>query len=312
MDAVYLWVDGSSERFTRDLRSALAAEGSIDGDGAACRFRDNGELRYSLRALARYAPWIERVHLVTNGDLPGWLDPSCERLHLVTHDAIFVERRWLPTFNSNAIEAHLHRIPNLSRKFLFLNDDLFFGRPIAPAEFGDERSGTFLFEPGQPWDDPDRGEVHDRAYARTVARVSAFTGRPPLDRRPAHTPQLYDRDVLAALAERFAPELRATATHRLRSPADFVLRVAYAGFTQGTDGHGARTITSGGPDYSFLRLEDRPLAMLRRLLGIWRRRPRFFCLNDDLGPVPRTHPVLRIVRLFLRSYYPRRSPFERR
>lgn len=312
VDAVYLWVDGSSDRFGQALRRASATAGAAPAAAEARRFRDNGELRYSLRSLERFAPWVRRIHLVTDGDAPRWLDRRHERLQLVRHDAIFPDAGDLPTFNSNAIEMHLHRIPGLSRKFLYLNDDVFLGRPVARADFGDGQADTFLFERLPCPSDPDRGALHDRAYARTARRASAATGRPPLALLPAHVPQLYDRERLGQLEERFRAEFRATASHRLRSPEDFVLRIAYAGTVVGDAGHRSRVLEWGSSDYSFLSLEDRPLAVLRRLLGIRRRRPRFFCLNDDLGAVPPNHPVLWLARAFLRSYYRRPSCFELR
>ena len=41
---------------------------------SASRYRDNNELRYSLRSLAKFAPWIRHVYIVTNGQIPYWLD----------------------------------------------------------------------------------------------------------------------------------------------------------------------------------------------------------------------------------------------
>ena len=41
----------------------------------------------------------------------------------------------LPTFSSPAIEAHLHRIPGLSDKFIYLNDDVMFGKEVWPDDF---------------------------------------------------------------------------------------------------------------------------------------------------------------------------------
>jgi hypothetical protein len=42
---------------------------------------------------------------------PAWLDLSSPRVVLVTHSEVFGNASHLPTFNSNAIEAHLSHIP---------------------------------------------------------------------------------------------------------------------------------------------------------------------------------------------------------
>ena len=136
---------------------------------------------------------------------------------------------------------HLHRIPGLSRKFLYLNDDVFLGRSCTLAEFSDGGTDFFLFERQRCASDSEHGEVHDRAYAHTARRVSAVTGCPLLRRMPAHTPQLYDREAISRLEEQFRAEFQATASHRLRRSTDFVLRVAYAAAGLGASSAGTRT-----------------------------------------------------------------------
>eukprot|EP00906_Rhabdomonas_costata_P032718 RCo046089 len=87
------------------------------------RFEDNQELRYSLRSVEKYVPWVRRIFLVTNGQIPSWLNLKNPRLTVVQHSDIFPNKSHLPTFSSPAIEAHLHRIPGLAKRFLYLNDD---------------------------------------------------------------------------------------------------------------------------------------------------------------------------------------------
>ncbi|XP_065898347.1 N-acetylglucosamine-1-phosphotransferase subunits alpha/beta-like [Dysidea avara] len=99
------------------------------------RFYDNEELRYSLRSVDMFAPWIRRIYLVTNGQIPSWLQVDHPRLTIVTHEEIFTNHSHLPTFSSPAIETHLHRIPGLSRHFIYLNDDVMFGDHVTPEDF---------------------------------------------------------------------------------------------------------------------------------------------------------------------------------
>jgi len=46
-----------------------------------------------------------------------------------------MEAENLPTFNSNAIEVNLHKIPDLSDKFVYFNDDFFILRKTEPSHF---------------------------------------------------------------------------------------------------------------------------------------------------------------------------------
>ena len=58
---------------------------SRDEDISASRFEDNEELRYSLRSIERFAPWVRHVYIVTNGQIPYWLNLENPRITIVTH-----------------------------------------------------------------------------------------------------------------------------------------------------------------------------------------------------------------------------------
>nr|XP_039262735.1 N-acetylglucosamine-1-phosphotransferase subunits alpha/beta-like [Styela clava] len=110
-------------------------EAPTQDDMARSRFEDNEELRYSLRSIEKFAPWIRKVFIVTNGQIPYWLNMDNPRIIIVTHEDIFVNKTHLPTFSSPAIESHIHRIPGLAKKFIYMNDDVMFGRPVWPDDF---------------------------------------------------------------------------------------------------------------------------------------------------------------------------------
>ncbi|XP_071441865.1 N-acetylglucosamine-1-phosphotransferase subunits alpha/beta [Hetaerina americana] len=112
----------------------LPATRNLD-DFSPSRFDDKEELRYSLRSVEQFAPWIRHIWLVTNGQIPYWINLEHPRLTLVSHSEIFPNKSHLPTFGSPAIESHLHRIPGLSEKFLYLNDDMLFGKEVWPDDF---------------------------------------------------------------------------------------------------------------------------------------------------------------------------------
>ncbi|XP_059834509.1 N-acetylglucosamine-1-phosphotransferase subunits alpha/beta isoform X1 [Hypanus sabinus] len=116
-----------------------------DDDISASRFEDNEELRYSLRSVERYAPWIRHVFIVTNGQIPSWLNLDNPRVTIVTHQAIFRNLSHLPTFSSPAIETHLHCIPGLSQKFIYLNDDVMFGKEVWPDDFYSHSNGQKIY-----------------------------------------------------------------------------------------------------------------------------------------------------------------------
>ncbi|XP_022082815.1 N-acetylglucosamine-1-phosphotransferase subunits alpha/beta-like isoform X2 [Acanthaster planci] len=114
-------------------------------DISKSRFEDNEEMRYSLRSLEQNAPWIRHVYIVTNGQIPSWLNLDNPRITLITHEDIFPNKSHLPTFSSPAIESHLHLIPGLSDKFIYLNDDTMFGVPVWPDDFYTHSQGQKVY-----------------------------------------------------------------------------------------------------------------------------------------------------------------------
>ncbi len=107
----------------------------VDDRNSNNRYRDSGELRYSLRSLVKYAPWIRRIYIVTDNQIPYWLNLETDKLFVISHDQIFPNKSHLPVFSSPAIESHLHLIPGLSKQFIYFNDDVLLGAPVLPEDF---------------------------------------------------------------------------------------------------------------------------------------------------------------------------------
>ncbi|XP_037735420.1 N-acetylglucosamine-1-phosphotransferase subunits alpha/beta isoform X2 [Chelonia mydas] len=118
---------------------------SQDEDISASRFEDNEELRYSLRSIERHAPWVRHIFIITNGQIPSWLNLDNPRITIVTHQDIFQNLSHLPTFSSPAIESHIHRIAGLSQKFIYLNDDVMFGKDVWPDDFYSHSKGQKVY-----------------------------------------------------------------------------------------------------------------------------------------------------------------------
>lgn len=132
IDVVILWVDGLDPAWLRQKREYLPpAEGDSD---SANRYRDWGLLPYWFRAIETFAPWVRKVHFVTWGHVPAFLDLDAPKLHVVRHDE-FIPAEYLPTFSSHTIEMNIHRIPDLAEHFIYFNDDMFLLRSHAPEDF---------------------------------------------------------------------------------------------------------------------------------------------------------------------------------
>jgi UDP-N-acetylglucosamine-lysosomal-enzyme len=135
IDIVFTYVNGSDPLLINQMHKYKLFISNKN------RFQDNNGLKYSLRSIEKYAPWCRFIFIVTNGQKPVWLNASHPKIRLVFHDQIFPNRSHLPTFNSLAIESHLHLIPGLSERFLYFNDDIILGMDIWPSDFYTHSSG---------------------------------------------------------------------------------------------------------------------------------------------------------------------------
>ena len=118
MDVVIAYVNGEDPHWQQDYLSAVGRP------VLAKRFRDWGTLPFLLRGIERHLPFVENVFLVVSREsqVPDWVDRN--RLRVVLH-ADIIPAAYLPTFTSTTIELFLHRIPGLSERFLYFNDDVF-------------------------------------------------------------------------------------------------------------------------------------------------------------------------------------------
>lgn len=132
IDFVVLWVDGSDHQWQQE-RQRYAPDRQDNGN-TSNRYRDWGLMPYWFRAVERYAPWVNRVWFVTNGQLPAWLNRAHPKLKLISHSD-YIPGEYLPTFNSNVIELWLHKIPELAEHFVLFNDDMFLTAPVTPEDF---------------------------------------------------------------------------------------------------------------------------------------------------------------------------------
>lgn len=138
IDVVFTWVDGSDEKWQQKYQQAMRTHqferiGLYADDSA--RFANHNELYYSVYAVQKFMPWVRHIFIVTDEQIPKWLDIEKQtQIKIIDHKQI-IDGQYLPTFNSHVIEAHLHRIPELSDHFIYFNDDVFVARPLSPSHF---------------------------------------------------------------------------------------------------------------------------------------------------------------------------------
>lgn len=310
VDVVFTWVDGADPEWQEQFAEwsvGLEPAGGNDYVHPA-RYRSYDELRYSLRSVWLYAGWVRRIYLVTAGHLPDWLVPD-ERLRVVTHDEIF-PGEWLPTFNSHAIEARLHHIPGLAEHFVYLNDDVFLAKQLAPEAFFTP-NGLPLFTESAA-----RVEGGGGTGAETTRSVdeAARTGQGLIRRdfgvevayKLDHAPHPLRRSTLAQIEQRYPREMAATASHRFRHPDDLAVASGFAAHY----GYCTGSAVPGGLSVGYENLGGRRLGWgLRRYL--WGRDLDAICLNATEVWERSPAEVERKLSVFLEEYFPVPSPWEK-
>lgn len=126
IDFVVTWLDSTDPQWQKQYEFY---KGDTKGDKSKARFRDMDIFPYWFRAVETYAPWVNKVFLVTNGKFPDWINTNNPKLVLVKHEE-YMPEECLPTFNSCAIELHMHRIKGLSEHFVYFNDDILLNNPV--------------------------------------------------------------------------------------------------------------------------------------------------------------------------------------
>lgn len=310
IDAVYTWVDGSDPLWRKRKNAALRAQGDGELSDIAAndsRYANRDELRYSLRSLYAYAPWIRHIYLVTDDQVPPWLDLRHPMITVVRHREIFGDTGALPTFNSHAIESRLHRIPGLAEHFIYINDDMFFGRPVLPNTFFHANGiAKFFMSPAQL----DLGEATTRDTPVTAAGknnrrlISQKFGR-TISRKMRHVPYPLRRSVLEEIEAAAPDQVLGTAGHQFRHPADFSIPSSLQHYWSFL----TNRAVPGSIRYAYADLAEPNTPVVLGLM-LARRHTEVFCLNDtDSAEVPFDEQYAMISE-FLPAYFPFRAPFE--
>ena len=136
MDLVYLWCDDADTEWS-DMRKKYLPKEKLDKQ-VVCKGRlvQNDELKYSLRSVEKYMPWVNNIYIVSTCKMPQWLNVNHPKIKIISEKSLL--GKYNPVFNSNAIETFLADIEGLSENFIYMNDDNLLAAPIKPQDLIDE------------------------------------------------------------------------------------------------------------------------------------------------------------------------------
>jgi hypothetical protein len=310
IDLVYLWVDGNDSQWLARKNAFLGLDARITNDETNCkgRFVDNDELKFSLRSLEKHAPWINKVFIVTDAQIPTWLDTSCPKIQMVDHTEILPQAA-LPCYNSCVIEHYLYRIPGLSEHFLYANDDMFFNQEVMPSFFYAEDGFPVIRQTRKSF-----GKWHYsletffgkklKPYAATLVKASLLV-KEKFGKHyaggPHHNMDAYRKSDYCAVTEQvFNQEIAACLSNHLRSSED-IQRIIFSYYALAI-GHGhlkyvgrkeACNIPVNSPDFNKY---------------LTQYHPTLFCLNDSQRVKDEDRKK---IEPFLTALFPVKSAFEK-
>jgi hypothetical protein len=308
IDLVYMWVDGSDPMWLAKKR-AHTGEMALGGEtNSKARYENNDELKYSLRSIEQYAPWIRHIFIVTDSQTPAWLDTSNHRISIIDHtDILPPEAR--PCFNASVIEHYLYRIPDLAEHFMLANDDTFLGTSLTPDFFFASDGYPIvrlkpkrlakLNEAIKRLQGKEYG-YYRKTLIQSARQVKSLTGR-YFSGIPHHNIDSFLRsDYEMAVEMIFKNEVECSRPHAVRTDGDFhrsaislwAIAVGHAHLRYIKKSE-SLYLKSSKPDYH---------AIMKRYS------PRLFCLNDSELT---TDEDRRRIRPFLESLFPTPSAFEK-
>jgi hypothetical protein len=250
IDFVVTWVDMNDPKWQRDFSAHSGKINNRKNEVTEARFRDHGMLKFWFRGIDKFAPWVRKIHFVTCGQQPEWLNTAHPKLKLVNHED-YIPGQFLPCYNSNVLEIYMHRIPGLSEHFVYFNDDFFIINKATEKRFFTHGLpndiAAFRFNMGfSVWNKClrnniviinkrfDKTEVmkrdHDKWFNPKYGKKARLTKllRPYskfVTLRTPHNAQPYTKTTFEEVWEYAEKELTEMSVHRFRSVKDYTLEL---------------------------------------------------------------------------------------
>lgn len=320
VDLVYLWVNGNDPEWKKKKMYWQEKEGqSVDSQSVADeRFIDNDELKYSLRSVEKYCSWINKIYIVTDNQVPEWLDTNNPKVEVVFHKD-FIPEKNLPLFNSEAIETYLPYLPGLSEHFLYGNDDMLFGGYVNKQFFYDADDRVIVRLKHQV----SRKSIKTSMYRQKILAMqnkikNRFKKYYP--NAPHHNIDAYKKSEFIKCINEFKSEFEIAGTHKFREEKDIQRTVI--GYYMLANGSGRVKY------YSRIWNWISPLNVLKNIFTnniqvdsivlnsehnnykylLSKYKPKLFCINDDESM---TSDDRQNMKIFMQRVFNKPSQFEK-
>lgn len=308
VDLIYMWVDGNDKEWREKHARFSGKDYSNEGKDCEGRYTDNDELKYSLRSIEENAPWINRIFIVTDNQVPHWLNTDNPKIKIIDHHEIIPEE-YLPSFNSTVIEHFLHRIPGLSEHYLFANDDCFINRPVKKEDFFTSE-GFPVIRLNRRWFRKltlkfrkhirKKPESHYNHIVENAARLVEKKYGRYIGHKSHHNIDSYNKSFIEEIFRDCETELKAFFPHHLRDNSD-IQRSLYS-YAAIIKKKAKRVFVNNKTSFRF------PLEKTHYYKRFEKNNPLFFCMNDSEFV---TDHHRKLEHDFLNRRFPKKSRFEK-
>lgn len=309
IDLVYLWVDGADEEWLNKRNKVLSQFTGLEIEATSdARTSDNDELRFSLRSVDKYATWIRKIFIVTDEQRPSWLNQNNPKVEIIDIRQILPPEA-LPCYNSVVIEYFLYRIPGLSERFIYANDDMFIQKMLEPGFFFDKKNGFPMIRFQRSFSNKyiktisSALNINNNVYRRTINNAALLVERnygKYYSGTPHHNIDAYLRSDNQQLVEKvFAKEINAVIGNHFRTAED-IQRVVFHYYALSQNRGVKKYVTRS--DSVRIRIHKPDF-----MWYIDKYNPYLFCLNDSHRA---TEEDRARVKPFLQQLFPEKSPYE--
>ncbi len=327
IDFVITWVNMDDPEWKAEFAKYSNKTVTEKNSVTDARFRDYGFLRYWFRGVEKFAPWVRKIHFITSGQKPEWLDENNPKINLVSHSD-YIPQEFLPTYNSVVIERYIHRIPGLAEHFVYFNDDFYIINSIGPERFF--RNGlpcdiaAFQYNPSwsqwyrriknnirlinKHFDKPEvMAKFHDKWFDKSYGSRARWNYLLKhydkfITLRTPHNAQPYLKSTFEEVWAAEGQELTATSANRFRASSDYTPELF-------------RTwqICKGNFEpyntYSDTKMFPLMIKSKKAIKAIYNQSYSLICLNDNIH-IRNYDQVMQAVKDAFDSILPEKSSFE--
>lgn len=331
IDIVYLWVDGNDPIWQKKKKEKAKEVGKIIPESiSSARSSDNNELKYSLRSTEKYAAWVNQIFIITDNQIPEWLNTENPKINVIDLSEI-IPGNFLPTFNSCVIENHIHKIKDLSEHFIYFNDDMFLGNYSTQKFFFTEKGQPRIFvseftpTPNKKLFDinlrsPEKRNSYQynmvnarilvfKKYKKKTYRIIRHSIKPLLKSRLFELDNIFKNEILATNKNNFRTNNDILLTYLFEFYA-IVENIGKTKYLITSDVKSAfnKFLTVFYDKYTFGYINLHENDIQEHFQRILNAKPFTFCLNQT-HETPQDH--IKYEKQFLQNYFPEKSSFEK-